>query len=157
MSDISIIWSPTLSRGDWALRGPSLASGSDLATAILVSLFTDRIAAADDDIPDGTNDPRGWWGDDRDYPIGSRLWLLGRAKQTTETLSRAQDYIAEALKWLIDDGVVAKFDIVTEWTHSGMLGAHIVAYEQSGAVIALNSSSVWTGLNAAPAGLKITI
>jgi len=157
MSDTSTIWSPPLSRGDWALLGPQLQNGNDLVTAILISLFTDRVAATDDVIPDGTNDPRGWWGDDPDRPIGSRLWLLRRVKQTTETLALAQGYIAEALQWLIDDGVVAKFDIVTEWTRSGTLGARVVAYEKSGAVMALNSSSVWTGLAATPTGLKITI
>lgn len=146
MSDISIIWSPTQNRGDWASFGPQLLTGDDLTTAILISLFTDRVAASDDMTPDGTNDARGWWGDDPDNPIGSRLWMLERAKQTTDTLSRAQGYITEALQWLIDDGVVARFDILTEWTQTGMLGAQIVAYEQSGAVIALNSSSAWTGL-----------
>lgn len=156
MSDISIIWSPMVGRGDWSLSGAQLASGPDLVTAILISLFTDRIAAADDVIPDGSSDPRGWWGDDPTNPIGSRLWMLERAKQTTETLARAQDYIKEALQWLIDDGVVARFDILTEWTRASMLGARIIAYEKSGAVIALNSSSVWSGLTAAPNGLHLT-
>lgn len=157
MSDISTIWAPTLSRGDWVVAGPQLQSGNDLTTAILISLFTDRIAASDDAIPDGTNDPRGWWGDDAALPIGSRLWLLNRAKQTTDTLSLAQGYIAEALQWLIDDGVVASFDIVTEWTRSGMLGAQVVAYEKSGTVVALNSSAVWGAINGAtPAGLRLT-
>lgn len=157
MSDISIVWSPPLSHGDWALLGPQIQSGNDLVTAILISLFTDRVASTDDVIPDGTSDPRGWWADDPDRPVGSRLWLLRRAKQTTATLALAQGYIAEALQWLIDDGVVAKFDITTEYTRSGTLGAQVVAYEQSGAVIALNSSSVWAGLSATPTGLKITI
>jgi phage gp46-like protein len=157
MSDISTTWAPALIGGDWSLHGSQLQSGNDLTTAILISIFTDRIAATDDVIPDGTNNPRGWWGDDPAHLIGSRLWLLDRSKQMTETLARAQGYIAEAIQWLIDDGVVAKFDIVTEWTRSGMIGAQIVAYEQSGAVIALNSSSVWSGLTAAPPGLHITI
>lgn len=157
MSDISIIWSPTLSRGDWAVHGASLVSGSDLVTAILLSVFTDRIASPDDAIPDGTNDPRGWWADDQDHPIGSRLWLLGRAKETTETLARAQDYLAEALQWLVDDGVVARFDITVEWTAPGMLGAQIVAYEKSGTVLSLNSSAVWGAAGGATyQGLRIT-
>jgi phage gp46-like protein len=156
MSDISIVWSPEVGRGDWAVRGSQLASGDDLVTAILISLFTDRIAASDDVIPDGSSDPRGWWGDDAAHPIGSRIWLLGRAKQTTETLSRAQDYIDEALQWLIDDGVVARFDIVTEWTRSGMLGARVVAYEAGGGIIALNSKSVWGSTGTAAQGLVLT-
>jgi phage gp46-like protein len=157
MSDISTVWLPEIGRGDWLQNGAQLASGNDLVTAILISLFTDRVAAADDVIPDGSSDSRGWWGDDPANPIGSRLWLLGRAKQVTDTLSRAQDYITEALQWLIDDGVVARFDILTEWTRSGMLGARIIAYEASGGIIALNSKSVWGSTSASSAqGLVVT-
>ena len=133
-----------MARGDWLHDNASLASGDDLETAILISLFSDREASSDDVIPDGTGDPRGWIGDvDQDYKIGSRLWLLERAKQTQETLRLASEYIAEALQWLIDDSVVARFDITTEWTRAGMLGASLVAYQQSGAARALNFSWVW--------------
>lgn len=162
MNDISIAWSPTFGRGDWVQLGAQLQSGNDLATAVMISLFTDRTALSDDVIPDGTNDPRGWWGDDSATPIGSRLWLLGRAKQTTETLARAQDYIAEALQWLIDDGVVARFDIVTEWTRASQLGARIIAYEPSGAALMMNSASAWNAALGLPAqaatqGLSLTL
>lgn len=144
MTDTVTTWIPALGRGDWLLSGAQLADGSDLQTAILISLFTDRQANPDDVIPDGSGDPRGWVGDlGQDYPIGSRLWLLSRAKQTGETLARAQDYIAEALQWLIDDGVVAKFDILTEWTRTSQLGARVTAYKTDGATVALNFSSAW--------------
>lgn len=160
MSDISINWSPALSRGDWTLLGAQLQGGTDLVSAILISLFTDRVAGPDDVIPDGTTDPRGWWGDDAAYPIGSRLWLLSRAKQTDDTLALAQGYIAEALQWLIDDGVVARFGITVEWSSPGRLGARIVAYESSGTAIALNSSSLWASIGAmaapTPQGLNLT-
>lgn len=160
MNDISIAWSPAISRGDWTLRGSQLQSGNDLVTAVLLSIFTDRVANPDDLIPDGTGDPRGWWGDDPRAPIGSRLWLLSRSKQTTTTLSRAQGYIAECLKWLIDDGVVARFDISTEWMRSGQLGARIIAYQSSGEVITLNSSAEWgfitTPSAPTPQGLNLT-
>lgn len=125
-----------------------LQSGNDLETAILISLFTDREANPGDVIPDGTGDARGWVGDqDQDYQIGSRLWLLSRAKQTLETLQRASDYIAEALQWLIDDGVVARFDITVEWTRPSMLGARIVAYSGDGAIVPMNFSWVWKAIN----------
>jgi phage gp46-like protein len=148
MSDTVTTWIPALGRGDWLLDGLQLADGSDLQTAILISLFTDRQANPDDVIPDGSGDPRGWVGDlGQDYQIGSRLWLLSRAKQTGETLARAQDYIAEALQWLIDDGVVAKFDILTEWTRASQLGARVTAYRTDGTTAAFNFLSVWKGVN----------
>lgn len=147
MADTQTRWDPTQGRGDWAMSGPILATGNDLETAILISLFTDRQAARDDEIPDGTTNPRGWWGDlDSDTQIGSRLWLLSRAKQTTETLQRANDYIAEALQWLIDDGVVASFDIVVEWTAASRLGALIVAHKTSGTTTSVAYQSLWSAI-----------
>lgn len=151
MSDIYTAWSPALSRGDWVLTGPVLQSGSDVVTAVLISLFTDRVANADDDIPDGSDDPRGWWGDaGQKYKIGSRLWLLDRVKQTDEVLKLARDYATEALQWLIDDGVVAKFTVLTEWTRGGMLGMQVVAYRQDGTTVALNFSSAWDFSSSSP-------
>src|SRR5579875_2938906 len=83
--DITTFWDPQSGRGDWALAGAQLARGDDLITSVAISLFTDRIANADDPIPDGSTDPRGWWGDlDETYPIGSRLWLLDRSKATPD-------------------------------------------------------------------------
>lgn len=148
MSDTTTVWAPQSGRGDWVLTGVSLVTGNDLESAILISLFTDREARIDDDIVDGTDDPRGWWGDaGEQYKIGSRLWLLSRAKHLTEAAVKAREYIQEALQWLIDDGVVASFDIATEWTRPNMLGAKIVAHQKNGSTVALNYSWVWKGIN----------
>jgi phage gp46-like protein len=144
--DITINWDAAHSRGDFALVGADLQSGSDLKTAMIVSLFTDRRAADDDDIPDGTHDPRGWWADDPQRPIGSRLWLISRAKQTDETLQRAYDYIAEALRWLVDDGVVQGFDIQVAWQGKGFLAALITAHQPDGRKFQSAFSWAWTGV-----------
>ena len=147
MPDITTVWDVNDGRGDWKLNGAQLASGNDLATAVLISVFTDRQCLDDDTIPDNTGDARGWWGDlEQTVPIGSRLWLLERAKETTETLQRASDYIKEALQWMIDDGVVAKFDVLTEWTRPGMLGAQITAHKQDGTTVAMQFDWAWKGL-----------
>jgi phage gp46-like protein len=144
MSDTTTVWDVTRSRGDWVLDGAALRTGDDLATAILISAFTDRVANPDDVIPDGTGDPRGWWGDEGStVPLGSRLWLLERAKQNDDTLQRAYDYLVECLQWLIDDGVVAKFDILVEWTKDSALGAQIVAYRMDGTTQAVAFAWVW--------------
>jgi phage gp46-like protein len=136
MPDISTIWVVDLSLGDYALQGAALRAGDDLVTAILLSLFTDRQAAADDVIPDGSDDARGWWGDlAAPRPIGSRLWLLEREKELPQVLVRAAGYVDEALQWLIDDGVVARFDRVVEFTRPGMLGIKIVAFERDGTIL----------------------
>jgi phage gp46-like protein len=128
MPDISTLWDTT--RGDWRLSGVDLVSGDDLVTPVLMSLFTDREANPDDTLTDGSSDPRGWWGDEGPYLIGSRLWLLERAKRTQQTLSLAQGYIEEALQWMIDDGVVDRFDVTVEWTRHNMLGARVTVYRK---------------------------
>ncbi|MGJ7611160.1 MULTISPECIES: phage GP46 family protein [unclassified Variovorax] len=148
MSDTTIVWIPALGRGDWVLQGADLQTGDDLITAVLISIFTDRIANEDDEIPDGTDDPRGWWADAGErYPIGSRLWLLSREKQTNDTVTRARDYIVESLQWLIDDGVVARFDVDVAWVAQSNLGAQIVANRVDGTTVAMNFASVWQGIN----------
>lgn len=145
MSDITTIWSST--HGDWQQVGAALDTGDDLATAVVISLFTDRQASLDDPLPDGAGDPRGWWADDGQFLIGSRLWLLDRSKRTQETLMLAQGYIEEALQWLIDDGVVARFEVFVEWTQSSMLGARVTAYRSDGTAKAMNYAWAWTGVN----------
>lgn len=144
MSDIATIWVPDLGRGDWVQDGAALKGGEDLATAVLISIFTDRVANSDDPIPDGSGDPRGWWADAGErYPIGSRLWLLERAKQTAETAARAKDYIVEAVQWLINDGVAATIDVTTAWIAPTRLGAQVVVNRHDGTSVALNFANVW--------------
>lgn len=150
MADTAIQWNVQNGVGDWVLVGSQLQTGNDLQSAVLISLFTDRTATADDIIPDGSGDPRGWVGDlGETYPIGSRLWLLDRSKQTAAVLASANDYCAEALQWLIDDDVVARFAITVEWTRPAMMGIRIVAYQNSGTLSAMNFASAWNPTPAA--------
>jgi phage gp46-like protein len=147
MADATISWDTANNRGDWSMSGPLLTTGSDLQTAIIISIFSDRMAQPGDVIPDGSSDPRGWWADDT-VPIGSRLWLLRRAKQTKETLQKAYDYLAEALQWLIDDGVVGRFDISTQWVRTSVLGAQITAYKPDGTLLTTGRYTwAWEGIN----------
>ena len=39
----------------------------------------------------------------------------------------APDYIRDALQWLIDDGVVTRFDIDVRWVRRSFLGARVTA------------------------------
>jgi phage gp46-like protein len=142
MSDIKTVWNTAAARGDYVVDSGDLASGNDLETAVLLSLTTDRLAEASDDTPDG--DRRGWWADDAQNLFGSRLWLLQRAKGPMGVPQRAKDYAAEALQWLIKDGVVASFDITAEWVSRGQLDLKVVAKKQDGTVVATHLPQVWT-------------
>lgn len=101
-TDIATVWNPARGAADWVISGALLQSGDDLTTATIISLFSDRVAEESDPIPDGTDDPRGWWGDD---DLGSRLWLLSRSKLNNRTALKVEGYANEALAWMVTDGV----------------------------------------------------
>lgn len=120
MTDIALIWNPLLARADIAVAKGDLVPDAGLRAAVLISLFTDALARADDDIPDGTDDRRGWWGDTpvggaAADPVGSRLWLLVRAKRTEETRRRAETYARDALAWMLADGVAEAVGVSAAW------------------------------------------
>lgn len=94
MIDLAVAWGATNLRLDWLFDGDDLVTTDTLQTAVIVSLLTDRLANADDEIPDGGNDRRSWWADLPLPPanappagdlIGSRLWLLSRRKAVEQT------------------------------------------------------------------------
>lgn len=132
MSDLALRWSLTDWAADLAVEANDVVRDEGLTTAILLSLFTDRRAESGDVLPDAETARRGWWADavpvvegDR---IGSRLWLLARAKQSAETLSRAKDYAAEALAWLIEDLIAERVEVTASFPRGGMLGLVIDIY-----------------------------
>lgn len=126
MSDICTTWNVARLSAGWKIAGAQLQVGNDLLTAALISLFTDRLAQQDDQIPDGTDDPRGWWGDIAgDPPVGSRLWLISRSKLVPEIALRAKDYCVEAMQWLLDDGIAEAVAVVTEIVHPNRLNIQV--------------------------------
>ncbi len=127
MMDIAIQYDPATNSFDIALDGADVATDDTLKTAIMICLFTDRRAEDDDEIPDGTDNRRGWWDDPT---LGSRLWLLSRAKAVPETLTDARKYAIEALQRLIDEGVITTVDVTAEWVRPHVLGLIVLADEQ---------------------------
>ncbi|KXV75547.1 hypothetical protein AD953_06970 [Acetobacter malorum] len=133
--DVAIVWNNALARGDWSIQNSDLALDNPLRTAIMVSLFTDRVApealstldqavgmkSAPDAAGSNHSDRRGWWGDAfAQEPIGSRLWQLQRAIKAgqTSTLREAEAICHEALQWMIDDGVAASVGVTASWASS---------------------------------------
>lgn len=130
MSDISSFWDIERLVAEWREGCGDLINGDDLQTAMIISLFTDRVARDDDDI-DG-EDRRGWWGDmGEEHNIGSRLWLLRRQKLTQDVAQKAEDYAREALQWLISDGVVSSFTIATQIVYPRRLNM-VIRYQRPG-------------------------
>jgi phage gp46-like protein len=133
---MAIEWNLQAAEGDLARRATgALAEDEGLGTAVLLSLFLDRRAAEDDDLPDAAalDARRGWIGDALAMPggedlsdrIGSRLWLLCRAKQLPETLRLAEDYATEALAWLVADGLAADVTVAAEWIATGVMALSV--------------------------------
>lgn len=141
---LAAIWDAASMGGDIEISDGGLVDDATLRTAILVSLFTDRRAETDDELPDSTTaDRRGWLGDalalDNDR-IGSRLWLLKRRKQTEETRLLAEEYCREALAWLVNDGIATSLTVEAAWIASGYLAAQINVILSDGSAVAFNYS-----------------
>lgn len=148
MSDILTTWDSTNNRGDWTVANGALASGNDLYTAVLISLFTDRRAAPSDKIPDGTTNRRGWWGDiDSNGNTdlwGSRLWELDRSKSPTpQVLAFAQTICQEALQWLITDGIAATVDVQASWNDVNFLALLVTITKPDGTKVPLFYDLLW--------------
>ncbi|MFD2264361.1 phage GP46 family protein [Lacibacterium aquatile] len=148
MADFRTIWRADRFIGDFAPSDGGLAVGCDLTTSVLISLFTHRRAHPDDRLPDqAQGDRRGWWADiANSRPIGSRLWLLSREKQTDETLRRAEAYGREALQWLIADGIASRVEVVAEAPRQGVLALGVTIIRDSNETRRLLLEAPWTGL-----------
>lgn len=145
MPDIRSVWDPGAIGADWILAEGQLDQGRDLETAVIISLFTDRLAGLEDPLPDGTEDRRGWWGDgDRAVErIGSRLWLLAREKATEEVRLRAIEYAREALDWLIQDGVARRVEVEASYTAMGRLDMLITITRSDGTTVERRYDFAW--------------
>lgn len=145
--DIASVWDSDTQHCDYVIENGDFRFGNDVETAVLISLFTDRLAAANDVLVDARpgypGDRRGWWADDPEHPMGSRLWLLNRVKGPLDVAAKAQEYAAEALQWMLDDGVVARFDIQAQWIPPKQLSLLVVAYRSNGTMISNQSLSLW--------------
>jgi phage gp46-like protein len=153
--DVKISWDEILLEGDFLYSEGDLTGDAGLETAVIISIFSDRRAEPEDELPDSQDsDRRGWWGDltleqtaagfDK---LGSRLWLLERAKTVPETLVKAKAYIEESLQWLVDDGIAVKVEVEVERqgiAENGILAFGVKIYKSDNDVEAFHFSEQWT-------------
>jgi phage gp46-like protein len=137
-ADIRFVYDPILGHADIVLEESKRDVQSDkgLETAVLISLFTNKRVDEEDLLPDGVNEKSGWWGfavDDSPF-VGSRLWLLRRAKNTTRVRTLSEEYAKEALSWMISQGVAEKVEVsaVDEDRRTVLLIVNVVRPEVSG-------------------------
>lgn len=103
MTDAALVWNDF--GADIIISGGDLFPDNGLATAVLVSLFTDARAPQISELPQGETSLRGWWGDLAQRTTGSLLWLIQREKTLPEVALRAQEYCENALAWMIEQAV----------------------------------------------------
>lgn len=146
----------------WLLDPIDADGGSDdLADSVRVALGSDRRALADDELPDPTDsDRRGFWGDTDakqvwgGWPVGSRFWLLSRAKITGAsarqgaTIARVNEYAREALEPFRLAGICSRYTIETTRVGLGRIDCEIMMYRGPRDEIALSYQYLWNGVRA---------
>ena len=101
-------------------------------TSITVALFGDERADSSE-VP-AVERRRGWWGnkfgDEPEFQLGGKLWLLNQNRRTSETLNKAVTIAQNALQWLVDEQHAKSVDVTGEFTESG-IGLTITIFRSS--------------------------
>jgi phage gp46-like protein len=159
MPDIRLVpmASPDVVTLDW-LQTPTglLDETQQLASAVMVSLNTDALADVSEVLPDPRDDNRrGWWGDLNartiwnGWPIGSKLWLLTRAKllgpgaREGATTTRAETYIKRALQPFIDNRICSRVSVTATQVNDQRIDATVVLYRGPKAAVQLEFQPLW--------------
>jgi phage gp46-like protein len=134
---------------DLALDGYQLATDEGLETACLLSLFSDARARPDDVLPDRNGDRRGWWGDGYADVAGdvwgSRLWLYERSFAIPATANGIREAAAEALRWLVADGVVDRIEVDVAFFRPDGLTYTITVYRDRQPARQFEFKQFWAG------------
>jgi len=147
LADLALVWDERLGSADFVMLDGDLAVDAGFVTAIVLSLFLDRHAEPDDVPPSGDpNDRRGSWADEfaavEGDLYGSRLWLLDRSTRNSETPRRAEEYVREALAWMLEDRVVASIDVDIETTANALL-IRVTLHRPGRDPVAFRFAHVW--------------
>lgn len=149
MGDLALDW--TGECADLVFVDGDLATEDSLRTDAIISLMSDRRARADDQLPEGGVDRRGFWGDAWAVvpgdQLGSRLWLLSREKELPETLRRAREYAEEGLAWMIKDGIATSVEVVASVPRSGVLLLEVAISRSDGGREQFQFDVLWEALN----------
>lgn len=119
----------------------------DLARAVVNSLFSWARAEDDDERP--TESKMGWWADTylkEGDKFGSRLWLLMRSTLTTETLAKAEEYVQEALQWMVEDKIATEIITKAEFEGAERLNLSVEIIRPEGDSLTARFANVWENL-----------
>jgi phage gp46-like protein len=161
MPDTLTIAAPEAITLDWLLGSAAASADDELVAATVIALCSDRRADASDVLPDpDSDDRRGWWGDTEaallhdGWPIGSRLWLLERAKITGpgaregSLTARVEEYCRQALQPLKDKRAVSRIEVRAVRMGTERVDAAVTLYRGNQAEIELRFADLWTSIRA---------
>lgn len=127
--DVRLRWDLTALESDVTLTAGDLEPENGLATALLLSLFTDAPASDEQLARFGGDDRHGWCLDSLAATPGDRygslLWLLQREAQTTENLNFAREAAEQATRWFVTDGVLDEVIVQAEYPQRGLLALQL--------------------------------
>jgi len=166
MTDVRIVSSATLREtvADWLLlKNGLLDQRQELGNYCKVALMTDKLSDADEIRPDpDSDDRRGWWGDLdaqaiwRGWPIGTKNWLLERAKVADayawegDTVFRAEDYTRQALQPLIDMKLCSSIFVTAERVGRERIDVRVIVYRGNVAEVDLLFQDLWAAMRVEP-------
>ena len=102
--------------------GRDVEADKGLETAVLISLFTDARENDEKLLPGNADYKGGWWATETlPSEYGSRLWLLRRSKNINEVTALAEQYVREALNWMILNEVAASIEVTATIAGSKIL------------------------------------
>lgn len=120
---------------DMALANGQYQNTDPLYTSVMISLFTDARLTQEEADTYGMG-RGGWWGDGyspvAETPIGSKLRLLLKMKQTQQTLEQAKRWAEDALRWLVVEGVVASISVEPSYPDRGFIALAVTGQKPSG-------------------------
>jgi phage gp46-like protein len=157
------VWNGATQSADWAispgsdpLNPSALQASQAIATAVILSIFTDRRCPPDHplakyaDIGNG-GDPRGYWGDGIDVrtdlgedALGSLFWLLERSVKTEETKRWAQAILEDCLAWIVTQDVAASVTVeIGDYGASGISFGIAIAGRDGSRMYAQQFAVLW--------------
>ena len=114
-----------------------------LKTAVLISLFTDARCEIDE-VPFQGKSQKGFWGDTLfGEKTGSKLWLLSRVNSSNETITRTNEYVKEALNWLIEDNIAEDVVVNTYYKNKKTLSLNIQIIKSNKESESIDIENLW--------------
>ncbi len=132
------------------LDGGDIDATNRLADWIMVSLFSWGRAADDDAVQPGA-DRQGWWGaevaaEGLTGAWGSRLWTVQRAALTLETVRRVRELIAEALAWIVTDGIASAVNVSAARVDNRRVRVDVSVVRGDHELLAVRFADVWAAI-----------